>query len=67
MIPLRKMVTVLDLVNGVPLTVTGQIVGVTREEHPRYDVMVNGQVIVNVPGERVREVRRGRDIFGVVK
>lgn len=67
MLALRTLVTVVDFVDGVAKTVTGQVVGVTREAKPHYDVMVGRRIILHVPEDRVKEARRNRDIFGVVK
>lgn len=67
MITLRKPVVVTQIVAGAAREVTGTVVGVTYEKERHYDVLVNGEVLSNLPGERVREVTKRRDIFGVVK
>ena len=65
-IPLRKSVFVSEIVDGLSRTLTGMVVGVSRMHPPRYDVLVDGKVLSNLPAERVREVRDRNDIFGTV-
>lgn len=68
MIQLRRPAFVTDLDDfGATRTRAGHIVGVSRCQPPRYDVMVDGQVLSNVPADKVREIQNKRDIFGVVK
>lgn len=68
MITLRKPVYVIDVdAYGAAVTKAGHIVGISRCQPPRYDVMVDGAVVSNLGADRIREITNRRDIFGVVK
>jgi len=67
MIQLRKPVFVSDLDGyGAATTKAGVVVGISRMNPPRYDVLVDGKVLNNIEANRVTPIKDKRDIFGVV-
>lgn len=65
MLQLGKPVIVNMLVSRTMESKVGKIVGRTYAEVPRYDVMVEGQIVADVPADQVREIEPRNSVFAL--